>query len=174
MIPAVPIINDSLAEGLACLLLDIIVDMTLLMALTASTDNPNELEYQYRYLARLSERWEQARHLFKRSQRLTFDLLLCTVEVSLGMRAEDYTSAETAAFKFFDLMDHPIFMYMALFPAFVAPILEYFEKMQDAEHLSYFLSRLRQVNNASFLNAPSLSNIMERIKPLLNSLPGHI
>ena len=143
------------------------------MALTASTDNPNELEYQYRYLLRLSERWEQARHLFKRSQRLTFDLLLCTVGVSLAMRAEDYTSAQAAAFKFFDLMDHPIFMYMTLFPAFVAPILEYFEEMQDAENLAYFLARLRQLNNASFLNAPSLRPILERIKPLLNSLPVH-
>jgi len=46
----------------------------------------------------------------------------------------------------------------------IVPILEYFEEMQDAENLAY-LSRLRLLNNASFLNTPSLTTILERIKP---------
>jgi len=73
--------------------------MTFLLALTASTDNPTELEDQYRFLDRSSERWERVRHLFKRSQGLSFDLLLCTAGVRLGMRAEDYTSAHLGIFR---------------------------------------------------------------------------
>jgi len=170
-LPTIDTVDDSLEEGLSCLLQDILVDMTLLLALTASTDNPTQLEYQHRYLLRLGERWEHVKHLFKRSQGLAFDLLLCTVGVRLGMRVKDYTSARTSAFKFFDLMDHPIFMYLTIPPSIVVPILEYFEELRDAENLSYFLSRLRPLNNASFLNAPSLTNILARINPLVASFP---
>ena len=76
------------------------VDISLLLALTASRDNhPNQLEYQKWYL-RLAGRWEHVKHLFKRSQGLSYDITLCTVGVLLGMRVKDYTSARAAAFKF--------------------------------------------------------------------------
>jgi len=171
----VPTIDTvSLEEGLSCLFQDILVDITLLLALMASTDqHPNQLEYYHWYL-RLNERWGHVRHLCKRAQEIFFDITMCSVGVRLGMRVKDYTSARAAAFKFFDLMDHPLFVYMPLPPSIVVPILEYFEEMQDAENLAYLLSRLRLLHNASYLKAPSLTAILARINPLVREFSSSL
>jgi len=180
VVPTIDTLDDSLEEGLACIFQDILVDIALLLAMTASKDNPNPLEYHHWHMNRLGERWEHVKHLVKPSQELAFDLIMCSVGVRLhlnGIRVKDYTSARAAAFKFFDLMDHPMLMYLPISPSIVAPILEYFVELQDAESLAYFLSRL-QLHNAAYLNAPSLTTILERINRLLvrvlgSSLPVH-
>ena len=171
VVPALRTIDNitSLEEGLSCLLRDIFVDLVLLLALTASKEHLNhQLEDHHRYL-RLGERWERVRYLFKPSPVLCFDLALCSVGVRLGMRMKDHSSARDAAFKFIDLTDHPNFVFMPLPPAFVVPILEYFEELKDTDNLALLLSRLRPLNNASFLNIPSLAIILDRINQLLGS-----
>jgi len=168
--PTIDTIDDSLEKGLACIFQDILVDIALLLAMTASEDNPNPLEYHHWHLNRLGERWEHVKHLVKPSQELAFNLIMCSVGVNLnGIRAKDYTSARAAAFKFFDLMDHPMIMYLPPSPAIVAPILEYLEELKDAKSLAYFLSRLQSLHNAAYFNAPSLTTILERINSLLGS-----
>jgi len=167
--PTIDTTDDSLEEGLSCILQECLVDIALLLALTASKDHPNQLQYQQWYL-RLAARWEYVKHLFRPSQELSFDITLCTIGVRLSMRVGDYTSARSAAFKFIGLMDHPIFMYLPLPPSLVAPILEYFVELQDAENLAFLLSRLRLLNNASYFSAPSLTTILERINLLLGAL----
>jgi len=163
--------DDSLEEGLSSLLQECLVDIALLLVMSASKDHPNQLEYQ-KWCLRLAARWDHLKHLFKPSLGLCVDITLCSAGVRLGMRVNDYTSARASAFKFINLMDHPIFMYLPLPPSVVVPLLEYFEELKDANNLAFLFSRLRLLNNASYFNAPSLAPILQRISPLLGySLP---
>ena len=167
VVPALrTIYTVSLEEGLSC---DILVDLVLLLATTVSKDHLNNQSEHHHWYLRLGERWEHVKHLFKPSPVLCFDLALCSIGVRLGMRVRDFSSARNAAFKFIDLTDHPMFVFINLHPAFVVPILEYFEEVKDTDNLSFFLSRLRPLHNASYLKIPSLATILERINQLLDS-----
>lgn len=159
----------SLEEGLAMLLHELLVDMTLMLALTAS--DPAELAYQHNYLLTVEEKWVHVKHLFKRAAVLAYDLVVASVGIRINMRLNDPIGAHLSATRFLELMEHPIFNYFIVPTAVLVPVLEYFEDARDIATLSHLLSLFGKFYGGTLFKG-SLKPMYERLCRFCASQPS--